>query len=192
MPISQSTQPVQGRRAISGTPVPIAQVTKTSGSPTYTTSRVTDSVAWDLSDVENGMVVEVVDPDGQLYCAAISNVDDANNFVEHQGWIKGGTRGQKLALMRPTSGQAAIIHKVDKCKRLLIDAHDSNVANAFLGFDSAVTVDSGANPGHPIAANETQANHRVEIEAGLGDYIDLKRTYVIGSAGSDELCWIAM
>ena len=57
MAATQKKQPVNGRRALTATATPIAQMTKTSGSPTYTVGRVTDSLAWDLSDIENGMIV---------------------------------------------------------------------------------------------------------------------------------------
>lgn len=192
MSVSQQRQPLNGRRPVTATATPIAQVTVTSGSPTFTTKRVTDSGAWDLSEVENGMIVEVNDAvTGERYLGVINSVVDGSQYVEVQGWIKGGVSGRRNATMKPTDGQTAIIHKIDRCKELLIDALDSNTADTFIGFASDVTIGSGAKPGHPVSSVAAQPNARLPLSAGLDKYIDLTKTYVIGTIGN-ELSWIAM
>lgn len=192
MPATQKNQPVNGRSAVTATATPIAQVTKTSGSPTYTVGRVTDSVAWDLSDVKNGMIVEVNDSvQNKLFFGVINNVVDGSQYVEVQGWITGGVSGQRKADLKPTDGQTAIIHKLDKCVKILIDALDANSSDVFIGFADDVTIGSGAKPGHPVSNVAAQPNARLVVEAGLSKYIDLTRTYVIGTPGN-YLSWIAM
>lgn len=192
MAATQKKQPVNGRRAVTATATPIAQMAKTSGSPTYTVGRVTDSGAWDLSNVENGMIVEVNDSvQNVLFFGVINNVVNVSNYVEVQGWIIGGVSGQRKAAAKPTDGQTAIIHKLDKCVKLLIDALDANSADTFIGFADDVTIGSGAKPGHPVSSVAAQPNARLVVEAGLSDYIDLTRTYVVGTVGN-HLSWIAM
>lgn len=192
MPATQKRQPVNGRSVVTNTATPIAQVTKTSGSPSYTRGRVTDSVAWDLSEVENGMIVEVNDSvQNKLFFGVINNVVDGSQYVEVQGWIIGGVSGQRQAELKPTDGETAIIHKIDKCVKLLIDALDSNYADTFIGFADDVTVGVGAKPGHPVSRVAAQPNARLVVEAGLSEFIDLTRTYVIGTA-ANYLSWIAM
>lgn len=187
---SKRNHPVNGRHAVLGTATPLTQVTTTSGTPTYTNKRVTDSIAWDLSNVDIDMVVEVEEASGEKYFGVVSLVDDGNDYVEVQGWYRGGVSGQGKAEMKPTDGRTATIHKIDACVRLIIDALDANTVDAFVGFDSDVTV-SGADAGHPIAADEANPNHRFVAVAGLAKFIDLTQVYVIGTAGN-ALSWVAM
>lgn len=195
MPATQFIQPTQGRQSITATAKPITQITTTSGTPTYTSNRVTDSVAWDLSNVEVGYVAEATDSN-QIYTGVITEINDGNNYVVIQGWIRGGVRSSRGSSLAPSDGTTCIIHKIDKCRRLLIDALDDNSNSVFVGFTSSVAI-SGANAGHPIPKTATQPNHRLVIEmganvvTGIDEYLDLKRTYVIGTGG-DEISWIAM
>lgn len=192
MPISKILQPMNGRRATSSTAVPIAQVTTITGATVFTASRATAPGAWDLSGVSNGYIIQVVDGvSGEEYLGRIDNVDDGNDFVEVEAWIKGGTKGTKGSTMKPSDGSPIIIHKLDRCMKLLIDALDGNSGDVYIGWESSVTVEAGANPGHPITSEVGQGNHRLILEAWNDEYINLMKTYVI-SVAAQEVSWIAM
>lgn len=194
MPISKTLQPMNGRRVTGPTAVPIAQVTTITGNTVFTaTGRSTAPGAWDLSGVSVGYVIQVVDAiSGEEYLGRIDLINDGSNYVEVGGWIKGGVRGSKGSAMKPSDGSPIIIHKTDVCKKLLLDALDGNSADVFIGWESTLTVEGGANPGHPIAYATGQGNHRLILESwGDENFINLMRTYVI-SAAAQEVSWIAM
>lgn len=192
MPISKTIQPMNGRRATSSVAVPIAQITTVTGATVFTAVRATAPGAWDLSSVEVGYVIQVVDAvSGEEYLGNIDSVDDGNDYVEVSGWVKGGARGTKGSSMKPSDGSPVIIHKIDSCKKLLVDALDGNSGDVYIGWESTVTVEGGANPGHPVAYSVGQGNHRVILEAWSDEFINLMRTYVISSA-AQEISFIAM
>ena len=193
--ISNYEQPVQWRQSIPATAKPIAQVAATSsGNTVFTVNTASDLSAWDLSDVKAGDIVEVIDSgSGEMFLGRVDSIDDPNDEITLQGttgWFRGEISGRGLAGLRPADGSSVIIHRLDKCVKLLIDALAGNPGDVLLGFDSTVTVAGGANPGHPIANSPTYANFRLELEAGLDRYLDLKRIYVIAAASS-ELTMIA-
>lgn len=194
MPVSKTIQPMNGRRATSAVAVPIAQITTVTGATVFSAVRATAPGAWDLSDVSVGYIIQVVDGvSGEEYLGIIDSVNDGSNYVEVKGWIRGGARGTKGSLRKPADGSPIIIHKLDGCKKLLVDALDGNSGDVYIGWESTVTVEGGAFPGHPIAYSVGQGNHRLIVEAWDkdNDYINLMKTYVI-SAAAQEVSWIAM
>lgn len=194
MPATISTErnPVNGRQTVSTTAILLTQITKTGSNTTFTNKTVTDGSGLDLSDVQEGYVLKVTDAvTGDEYRAIVASVDDNNDEITVQGWKLGGMSGKAKAAMKPADGSIAYILKTDKCKRLLVDAIDTNSADVFIGFESTVTIGSGSNPGHPIASSPTQPNHRFDIKAELPDVIDLGNTYVI-TTGTQYISYVAM
>lgn len=188
--ISNQQQPLQWRQSITTSAKPIAQMAATtSGNTTFTVNTVTDGSAWDLSEVQSGDIVEVIDAtSSEMFLGRVESVDDGNDEVTLQGttgWFRGEIHGRGLATLKPTAGSNVIIHRLDKAVYLLIDAITSNPGDVYIGFDSTVTHGGGANPGHPISNDNGDANFRLELEAGLDRYLDLKRMYVIASASSE-------
>lgn len=188
--ISVDKQPVNGRQAVTTAAKRLTQIVESVGSPAYQLDTVTDPGGWTLTNVAAGMVVQVLEANGEEYRGLVKSVDAGNNEITVQGWKKGGISGRARAAMKPTDGRTAYVLKVDHCKNLLVDALDANSADVFLGFSNDVTI-SGANAGHPIAAVASQPNHRLTVEADLQEYIDLANVFVIAASGQN-VSYIAM
>lgn len=199
--ISQTNQPVNWRCIVETTAKPISQIARSSANTTFTKKRVTDGSVWDLSKVKVGNVVEVVDAvSGETYMGRVAEIDNANNYIELQGpsgWFRGDVHGRALAAMTPSDGSVAIIHSIDKCVYLLMDALIANTDEVYYGDDGTVTVEGGANPGHPISEDPSQVNFRFELEAAIDEHtrkrgrLNLTGMYVI-AASTQELSCVAM
>jgi hypothetical protein len=188
--ISVNKQPVNGRQTVTTSAKRLTQIVQSIGATTFTKSTVVDAGGWSLTNVQAGNIIQVIQADGDEYRGIVQSKDAGTSTITVQGWKRGGVSGRARAEMKPTDGRAAYVLKVDRCKKLLVDALDANSADIYLGFDENVTI-SGANAGHPIAAIATQPNHRLPVEADLQEYIDLANVFVI--AGSSQgLSYIAM
>ncbi len=192
MPVYPSKDPIQGRQTVTTTAKPLTQIgLASSGATTFTTTgptvRVTDGAAWDLSNVEVNMVA--VTSGG--WRGRITAVNDGGDYIDVHLWKDAGRHGQRRAAEGPADGETVVIHKMEVCERVIIDALDANTLDVFLGFANDVTA-SGAKAGQPIAATATQENHRLTLLAGLGMYIDLTGVYVIVAAGTEGLAWVGM
>lgn len=192
MPVYPSKQPIQGRQSVTTTAKPLTQIgLASSAATTFTTTgdtvRVTDGAVWDLSNVEVNMVA-VTSGGWRGRITAVSNV---GNYIDVHLWQYTGRQGDKRAAAGPADGETVVIHKMEACERVVIDALDANTLDVFLGFASDVAA-SGAKAGHPIAAAAGQTNHRLVLELGLGKYIDLTEVYVIVASGTEDLAWVGM
>jgi len=186
MTVTVHKQPLNGRASVTTSAELLTQIVKSGTNTTFTNRQVIDGDGWDLSNVAAGHTLKVIDGDDE-YRAQIDSVDNGSDTITIKGWTKGGISGAKLATMKPTDGVRVYVLKTDRCKNLIVDALDANTADAFLGFESTVTVATG----HPIAYGAAQANHRLTLEAGLAEVIDLGNTWVIAGS-AQELSWIAM
>jgi hypothetical protein len=190
--ISNYENPVQWRQSFTAVK-PIAQVAATtSGNTTFTVNTVVDGSAWDLSNVKQGDILEVIDSvSSEMFMGRVQSVDDGNDTITLQGsggWYRGEISGRGLAELKPSDGSPVIVHRLDKCVKITIDAITSNPADVYLGFDNTVTVAGGANPGQPISNNPSYAHFRLELETGLDRYLDLKRMYIVAAAASEVTC----
>lgn len=186
--ISVDKQPVNGRQAASATAILLTQIVASAGATTFTNTTVVDAGAWTLTNVAAGHIVKVLEADGTEYRGAVKEVAGATITVF--GWKRGGVSGRGMANMTPTDGRQAFVLKVDRCKKLLVDALDANTADVYLGFNSSVAV-SGSDAGHPIAPGAGQANHRLTVEADLQEVIDLGNVYIIAPS-AQNVSYIAM
>lgn len=184
--VSVAKQPINGRTAVTTAAKLLTLIVESGTNTTYTVDSVTDGDGWVLTDVEPGNVLKVVDGIDE-YRAQVLEVDAGANKIRVHGWRKGGAKGARRAAMKPTDGVKTYVLKTDRCKRLLVDALDTNSADVEIGFESTLALGEG----HPIAFTPTQPNHRFEIETGLQEVIDLGETYVI-AASSQGLSWVAM
>lgn len=188
--VSSNTQPVNGRKTSGATASLLTQVTSQTTNTVFTASTIVRA-GWDLSGVSQGMVVKVIDAvSGREYRAQIRSVDDGNDEITIRGWRVSGADGIGKAAMVPAAGSDVFVLKTDKCQRLLVDALDANSGDVYIGFEDSVTVDGGANPGHPIASAAAQPNHRFECEVDAPQVIDLANVWVI-SAASQGVSWVA-
>lgn len=192
MPVSPSKQPIQGRQSVTATAKPLTQIgLASSGATTFTTTgdtvRVTDGAAWDLSNVE----VDMVAVSSAGWRGRVRAVNNVGNYIDVYLWQYTGRQGDMRAAAGPDDGETVVIHKMEACNRVVIDALDANSNDVFLGFASDVTA-SGAKAGQPIAAAPGQPNHRLVLELGLGRHIDLIHVYVIVAAGTEEVAWVGM
>ena len=190
MPAIKEKQPRQGRTEVTTTAKPITQIgAASSGATTYTKTnqvpRVTDGAAWDLSDV----AVDMLAVTSGGWRGRIVAVNDGADYIEVEHWQPKGQTGSSRASQGPADTETITIHKMEICKYLLVDAVDANSADVYIGFSSSVTA-SGADIGHPIAAPNTQPNHRYNLPAGLHEWIDLVEVYVIVAAGTEEVAWV--
>lgn len=187
--VTTDKQPKQGKQTVTATAKPLTQIgSNSSGNTTFSQQadswRITDGSAWDLSDVE----VDFVAKTSGGWKGRITAVNDGSNYVEVRQFQRYGTNIPQQAAKQPVDGEVVTIHKMEVCEHLILDADDANTVDIFMGFDSDVAI-SGDHEGHPIAAASGQPNHRVILENGLGDYIDLLSVYVITST-SAVLHWI--
>jgi hypothetical protein len=190
MPAIKDKQPRQGRQEVTTTAKPITQIGLASSAATTFTktnlvSRVTDGAAWNLANVEVDMLAKT----SGGWFGRITAVNNGANYVEVEHWQPKGQTGHKRSAQTPDDGETVVIHKMELCQRLIVDALDANTNAIFLGFASDVTA-SGAKIGQPIAAGATQPNHRLVIEAGLHETIDLTEVYVIVAIGTEDLAWL--
>lgn len=192
MPVYPSKQPIQGRQSVTATAKPLTQIgLPSSVATTFTTTgdvvRVTDGAAWDLSNVEVDMVA--VTSGG--WRGRLRAVNNAGNYIDVYLWQYTGRQGDLRAAAGPDDGETVVIHKMEGCNRVVIDALDANANDVFVGFASDVAA-SGAKAGHPVAAPAGQPNHRLVLELGLGRHIDLINVYVIVAAATEEVAWVGM
>lgn len=179
--ITQKTQ-FNARRSISATAGLLTQRTESSINTTYTVNSVNDSLAWDLSAVIVGDVVET----GDGYKGLVSSIDDANNTVYVQEWKRpAGTPLRRMAVDKPSNGQAAKVLVGDGCVNLIVDALETNTDDVLIGFDSSLA------DGFPIAALGTKINHRITLNAGKDKYLNMSSVYVKAVSGTQTVAYIA-
>jgi len=159
----------------------ITQIVKSTGASTiYSINSVLDGAAWDLSDVEVGDVVKTADG----YRGVVTDVDDASDTLSIAGgWMSPSGRAPNVNSSRkPTDTNAATVYRVNRCKRIKINADAGNGISIFVRHGGSAP-GAGVYTDYPLPAGVS-----LSLEAEH-EYIDLTTVWVI-AAGAATANWI--
>lgn len=157
-------------------------VSSVGASTTYTATTVVDAAAWDLSGVEAGDVIKTADG----YRAIVLSIDDgADTLTIEGGWMPPSGRGPdaNISSILPTDGNAAVVHRVNRCIRIHLTADASNGNTVYVRRGGSAP-GAGVYTDYPLVPGAS-----LTIEADEEEYLDLTTVWLI-AAGSTTIDWI--
>ncbi len=172
-----------GSQSVTATAKAATQIVSSTGaSTTYTAATIVDAAAWDLSNVEAGDVVKTADD----YRAIVLSADDGNDTITIEGgWMPptGAGPDANKASVLPTDGNAAVVHRMNRCVRIHLSADAGNANTVFVRRGGSAP-GAGVYTDYPLVAGQS-----VTIEADEEKYLDLTTVWLI-AAGASTVDWI--
>jgi len=165
---------------------PLTKVGDTSGAgTTFTTTRVTDVAAWDLSTIAVDMVAKT----SGGWVGRIRAVSDASDYIDVFHWEQ-ESRGDPRIAAKPADGETVTIHRVHKCKRLRVWSRSTSGGDGYIGPNTSPTASNSV----ILSKDPTHTNSFLLMEASADDagrsmWLDMTNWYAASASGTLNLVW---
>ena len=147
---------------------------------TFTTTTVTDSVAWTMTGIAAGMVAKT----SGGWLGLIKSVDDAGDSLTVEKWELKGQQGDKRAAQKPAAGETVQVHRVHKCARLTL--YGGGTPAFFAQVNPPVTPNWVR-----LSATAADQASKVVLEPKMAQTLDLTEWYGITASSTATVYWIA-
>ena len=174
--------PFPGRTSLNAsTGTPITAIGDVSGAgTTFTRTTVTDGAAWDLSAVDVGMVAKT----SGGWLGLITVVNDAADTLTVDHWEYRDNLGDRRAAAIPAAGETVQIHRVHKCKRLVL-------CNATGDLYLARTPTPIVTECIFIRQSTANQDHELIVLQEMAGSLDLTQWYGLSASGNITVYYLA-